>query len=112
MRWLFVQVLLLAACGDDREVPQGRADGSTANMLAADAGTGNCMDDYFLARSFCAVVPDGGEPNTEQIEACQLAVIDQYEGVCLPPGVACRDRCSIETETAQQLDQCQAGCPL
>lgn len=104
-RLLMLGLVILTACGG-REVPPPDSvrDGAT-NWPVADAGTGDCADDFHATRILC----NGQEG--EAYRACVLAADDRFEG-CLPPHEECSIRC---TDTfgvvGQEADDCRAACP-
>lgn len=95
--------LLLAACGGrDIPPPAARADGGTIYPVA-DAGSGDCADDFHATRILCNGLP------SDEYRACVLAADDRFEG-CLPPERECAIRCTDELGITPEGEACRAAC--
>ena len=106
MREMIVVALLVTVCGGrDIPPPAARADGGTIYPVA-DAGAGDCADDFHATRILCNGLPD------DRYRACVLAADDRFEG-CLPPDQECAIRCTDEhgVRTPEDL-ACRAACPI
>jgi hypothetical protein len=107
MRSELALVLLLAACGEGRDVPPPGGDGGTPGVQAPrlDSGTGDCREDYRITMDYII----GLDAPVEREAALMRATLDLY-GTCIGPHQACVVRCGLDFVGETQAE-CMRSCP-